>query len=147
LDAQIRAAPVRGRPVLRPIAFGDEAQDPLASLRAELIPAAGAETAYGIPLSLENAQTFADWFYNIQLTPEERALFEEVLAETPAPCCDDNSVLKCCCRRTNRICNLTRSALGLAAWLVHVKGFGKEELVAAEKTPLVAVPVGRIMER
>lgn len=110
-----------------PIAFGDEAQGPLASLRAELIPAAGAETAYGIPLSLENAQTFADWFYNIQLTPEERALFEEVLAGTPAPCCDDNSVLKCCCRRTNRICNLTRSALGLAAWLVHVKGFGKEE--------------------
>ena len=114
-----------------PLALGNEAQDPLAALRAELIPAAGAETAYGIPLSLENVQAFADWFYTVQLTPEERSLFEKVLAEIPAPCCDDNSVLKCCCRRTNRICNLTRSALGLAAWLVHVKGFGEEELAAA----------------
>lgn len=105
-----------------------ETQDPLESLRAELVPAPGTETSYGIPLYLENAQTFADWFYTVQLSPEERALFEKVLSEIPAPCCDDNPVLKCCCRRTNRICNLTRSAMGLAAWLIHVKGLDEADL-------------------
>lgn len=105
--------------------------DTLAQLRAELIPQAGAETAYGIPLSWDNAQTFADWFYEIQLAPEQAVVVEEALKTIPAPCCDDNSVFSCCCTKNGRICNLTRSARGLAQWLVSQRGYGVEEVRAA----------------
>lgn len=108
--------------------FGSPDTAELESLRAELIPAPGSGTSYGIPLSLAHAQTFADWFYTIQLDPEEMEAVTQVLQEIPAPCCDDNSVLRCCCRKSNRICNLTRSAIGLAYWLVHHKGFTGDEL-------------------
>lgn len=113
------------------IAMSDESQNLLETLRAELIPEVGMKTSYGIPLSRENTQVFADWFYTIQLTLEEQPLVEQVLSDIPAPCCDDNSVLQCCCRKNNKICNLTRSALGLAAWLVHTKGFTRDELKVA----------------
>jgi hypothetical protein len=105
--------------------------DLLAQLRAELIPQAGAETSYGLPLSWDNAQHFADWFYEIQLSPEQAARVEEALSPIPAPCCDDNSVFSCCCTRNGKICNLTRSARGLAHWLVSQRGFGVEEVRAA----------------
>lgn len=111
------------------VTLGDP--DPLETLRAELIPQEGDKTPYGLPLSWDNVQAFADWYYSIQLSPEEKEVFERVLSTMPAPCCDDNTVLQCCCRRTNRICNLTRSALGLAAWLIHVKGFSAKETQAA----------------
>ncbi len=106
--------------------YGQE--DVLAKLRAELIPEAGKKTAYGIPLSLANAQHFADWYYTIRLTPEEEALWEEALLAIPAPCCDDNPVLRCCCQEHGRICNLTRSAQGLAKWLIVHRGYGVEEV-------------------
>ena len=95
----------------------------LADLTATLIPQSGSVTSYGISLSVENAQVFADWFYQIQLSPQEKAVVEEELVSVPAPCCDDNSVLACCCSKNGNICNLTRSAQGLAAFLVHNKGF------------------------
>jgi len=98
---------------------------------AGLIPQAGAPTSYGIPLAWENAQFFADWFYSIELTPEQAALVQEALGEIPAPCCDDNSVYSCCCTKNGKICNLTRSARGLARWLVAVRGVRGEELKAA----------------
>ncbi|MBC7099442.1 hypothetical protein H5T52_10075 [Candidatus Bipolaricaulota bacterium] len=103
----------------------------LDQLRAELIPAEGAKTSYGIPLSLRNAQTFADWYYTIRLTPEEEELWQEALVAIPAPCCDDNPVLRCCCQTHGRICNLTRSAQGLAKWLIVYRGFGVEEIRSA----------------
>ncbi len=103
----------------------------LAKLRAELIPEAGKLTAYGIALSLANAQHFADWHYTIQLTLEQEAVWVEALAAIPAPCCDDNSVLKCCCQAHGRICNLTRSAQGLAKWLIVHRGYGVGEVQAA----------------
>lgn len=112
-------------------ALGQHDTSVLENLRAELIPEEGTPTPYGLPLSLENIQAFADWYYSIQLTPEEEKVFEEALTAIPAPCCDDNPVLRCCCQRTNRICNLTRSAMGLTAWLIHVKGFTAEETRAA----------------
>lgn len=101
-------------------------EDVLTRLRAELIPEAGAKTAYGIPLSLANAQHFADWYYTIRLTPEEEAIWEEALGIIPAPCCDDNPVLRCCCQAHGRICNLTRSAQGLAKWLIVHRRYGVE---------------------
>lgn len=112
-------------------AFAQGRSDPLEALRAELIPQEGTKTSYGLPISWDNAQTFADWYYSIQLTPEERDVFAEALSAISAPCCDDNPVLKCCCQRPNRICNLTRSAMGLAAWLIHVKGYTAEETKAS----------------
>lgn len=112
--------------------FSPAAQSqPLDELRAKLIPQEGAKTSYGLPLSLDNVQAFADWYYSIQLSPEEQEVFREALSAIPAPCCDDNPVIKCCCQKTNRICNLTRSAMGLGAWLIHVKGFSAEETKAA----------------
>lgn len=116
---------------LTPPDLGWAQGNPADALREELIPVEGQETAYGIPLSIANAQFFSDWYYEIELTPEERAIVEEALSAIPAPCCDDNPVIKCCCQRNNRICNLTRSAQGLAHWLVRVKGFGAEEVRAS----------------
>lgn len=103
----------------------------LADLTAVLIPQSGSVTSYGIPLLIENAQYFADWFYEIQLSPQEKAVVEEELVSIPAPCCDDNSVLACCCSKSGKICNLTRSAQGLAAFLVHGKGFSGDATKAA----------------
>ena len=103
----------------------------LANLTARLIPQSGSVTSYGIPLSVNNAQHFADWFYAIQLSPQEKAVVEEKLVSIPAPCCDDNSVLACCCSKNGNICNLTRSSQGLAAFLVHNKGFSGDEIKTA----------------
>ena len=96
-----------------------------------LIPQEGSPTSYGIPLAWENAQFFADWFYTVELTPEQATVVKQVLSEIPAPCCDDNSVYSCCCTKNGKICNLTRSARGLAHWLVAARGFEGEDLKAA----------------
>lgn len=96
-----------------------------------LIPQEGSPTSYGIPLAWENAQFFADWFYTVELTPEQATVVKQVLSEIPAPCCDDNSVYSCCCTKNGEICNLTRSARGLAHWLVTARGFEGEDLKAA----------------
>ena len=103
----------------------------LADLTATLIPQSGSITSYAIPLSIENAQNFADWFYYIQLSPQEKAVVEEELVSIPAPCCDDNPVLACCCSKNGNICNLTRSAQGLAAFLVHNKRLSGDAIKTA----------------
>jgi len=112
------------------IGFG-QGSELLASLQEELIPKEGQKTAYGIPLSLSNAQHFADWYYAIRLTPEEEAIWTEALSAIPAPCCDDNPVIKCCCQAHGRICNLTRSAQGLGKWLVAYHKYTVAQVKAA----------------
>jgi len=102
----------------------------VSELRAELIPQEGQRTAYGIPLSLGNAQTFADWHDAIVLTPEEEAVWYEALS-FPAPCCADYPVYHCCCQDHGLICNLVRSAQGLGKWLIVHRGYGAVELRAA----------------
>lgn len=102
----------------------------LDEIRLEIIPAAGTPTAYGKPLSLQNAQTFADWFDEIKLNPEEAALLKRAIGGIPTPCCDDTRLTRCCCEEGGLICNLVRSARGLAAWLVR-QGFQEEEVRAA----------------
>jgi len=97
-------------------------------LYTEIVPTAGTETGYGIPLALENAPQFAAWYYEIRLSPEELEVIQEALAPLVAPCCDDNPLLRCCCERKGKICNLVRSARGLAAWLVQEKGFTADEV-------------------
>lgn len=103
----------------------------LEALRAEVIPQAGADTTYGIPLSWDNAQQFADWYYQYPLTREEETVLREALGGIPTPCCDDTRLTRCCCERSGLICNLVRSARGLAAWLIRVQGFSATQVRAA----------------
>ncbi len=103
----------------------------LADLQAQIIPAAGTPTAYGLPLAWENAQLFADWYYEIPLTPTEAQVLTAALGGIPTPCCDDTRVTRCCCEEGGLICNLVRSARGLAAWLIREKGFSVQEVRAS----------------
>ncbi len=103
----------------------------LEALRAEVIPQEGQRTAYGIPLSLGNAQTFADWHDAVRLTPAEERILWEALHPVPTPCCDDTRLTRCCCEEGGLICNLVRSARGLGAWLIRERGFGAEAVRAA----------------
>lgn len=80
---------------------------PLAEPKKRSFPKAGTKTSYEIPLSFGNAQYFADWYHSIHLASEEEAAWAEALSTTPAPCCDDNPVIKYCCQVDGRICNLT----------------------------------------
>lgn len=98
------------------------------TLRAEIVPAAGTKTSYGIPLSLNNTQLLIDWFTSIPLLPEEQAIMEQALVTIPAPCCDDNSAATCCCE-----CNLARSVWGLSAYLIQEKGYGIEAVREAAR--------------
>lgn len=100
----------------------------LEALRAEVIPQVGTSTTYGIPLSWDNAQQFADWYYRYPLTREEEGVLREALGEIPTPCCDDTRLTRCCCERSGQICNLVRSARGLAAWLIREKGFSASQV-------------------
>jgi hypothetical protein len=101
---------------------------PLEKIRAQVIPSEGQATSYGIPLSLGNAQRFADWYYEIRLSPTEERTLAEALGAIPTPCCDDTRLTRCCCEEGGLICNLVRSARGLGAWLVREKGFSGEKL-------------------
>ena len=62
---------------------------------AETVPEAGAETVYGIPLSLDNTQQFIDWYYDIELSSDEEDIKNTALNSLKAPCCDDYSLRTC----------------------------------------------------
>jgi hypothetical protein len=81
-------------------------------------PQEGDATSYGIPLSLNNAATFLQYYEQYGLTPEQEAIKREALTPLVAPCCDDNSMYTCCCP-----CNLAKTVWGLSARLVVVEGF------------------------
>jgi hypothetical protein len=102
----------------------------LAALYAEIVPAAGTETIYGMPLAWENAQLFASWYDAVRLTPREARVMAEALEPLRAPCCDDNPLAKCCCERGGLICNLVRTTRGLGAYLVR-EGVAAAEVRAA----------------
>lgn len=117
-------------PVMFTYAAGEDIEL-LQRIYAEVIPAPGTDTSYGIPLAWANLPQFLDWFYTITLTPAERQVFEDALSQLVAPCCDDNTMVRCCCEKGGRGCNLVRSGKGLAAYLVHDKGFAATEVRAA----------------
>jgi hypothetical protein len=89
----------------------------------EILPEEGDTTSYGIPLSLDNAQTFIDRYEADTLTADQQAVVDEALATLPAPCCDDNTMATCCCP-----CNLAKSVWGLSGYLVAEHGYGTEEV-------------------
>jgi len=94
-----------------------------ADIWGRIVPAAGTETAYGIPLSFDNSQRFIDWYYDIALTPAQEAVKNEALSPLVAPCCDEFPASTCCCE-----CNLSRSVWGLSAYLITHDGYSAEQL-------------------
>jgi len=101
----------------------------LNELRAEVIPVEGAETAYGIPLSLQSLPQFVDWWYTSVPLTEDDPRYVDTLTTLVAPCCDDNPAFQCCCENgEGRACNLIRSGKGLAAHLILDLDFAAEEV-------------------
>lgn len=92
-------------------------------IAAEIVPAEGEGTSYGIPLSPANTQTFIDYYETAALTSDQQAIVDEALGSLKAPCCDDNSMATCCCP-----CNLAKSVWGLSGNLVVERGYGVEEV-------------------
>jgi len=106
----------------------------LRELYVQLIPFPGTQTPYGIPISLWNVKRFTSWYNSITLAPQEAAIFKQALAELPVPPCGHVSILSCCRggeRELEKVCELVRSALGLAKWLIHVKHFSPAEVRSA----------------
>ena len=106
----------------------------LSELEKEIIPAVGTQTPYAIPLSWDNAARFAAWYYEIDLSSSEKKALRQALSPIPTPCCDDTRLVRCCCETSGQICNLVRSARGLAAWLIRQRGFSSVETAAAVQT-------------
>jgi hypothetical protein len=102
---------------------GGQGGDVVAELRAEIIPSEGAQTPYGIPLSLDNTGQFLDYHRTVALTPAQQQMVDDVLLPLRAPCCDDNSMATCCCP-----CNLAQGVWGLSGYLVTEKGYGAVEV-------------------
>ena len=92
-------------------------------IAAEIMPAEGDPTAYGIPLSLDNTQGFIDYYDTVALTPDQRRIMHDGLLPLKAPCCDDNSMATCCCP-----CNLAKSVWGLSAYQIVEHGAGAEQV-------------------
>jgi hypothetical protein len=103
----------------------------LDELRAEIIPAEGTETAYGIPLSLTSLPQFVEWWYTLRPAVELDARYFESLNGLVAPCCDDNQAYKCCCETNGSACNIIRSAKGLASHLIHDLDYTADQVSAS----------------
>jgi hypothetical protein len=100
-------------------ALADTSVDPLEALTAEIIPAEGTETFYGIPLSLSSLPQFVDWWTTLVPQVEGDSRYIEALSALVAPCCDDNLAFRCCCEtEEGQACNIIRSGKGLAAHLI-----------------------------
>jgi hypothetical protein len=102
----------------------------LEELRAELIPAAGTETTYGIPLSLHSLPQFIAWWSTLVPLVEEDPRYVDALSSLVAPCCDDNAAFRCCCEQGGQSCNIIRSGKGLAAHLIHDLDFDTDAVRA-----------------
>lgn len=106
----------------------------LSELTKEIIPAVGTQTPYGIPLAWDNAVEFAGWYDETDLSTGGAKTLHQALSPISTPCCDDTQLVQCCCEKSGQICNLVRSARGLAGWLIQQKGFSADETASAVKT-------------
>ncbi|MFO8034378.1 MAG: hypothetical protein R6U88_04335 [Candidatus Bipolaricaulota bacterium] len=108
---------------------GQEAED-VDALYEEIVPAEGTETIYDIPLAWENAEMFLEWNYRLydNLSPGEMEVVLELLDPLVAPCCDDYDLPGCCCEGSDLLCNLVRTARGLAAHMAVEGEFTVEEM-------------------
>jgi hypothetical protein len=64
---------------------------------------------------------FMQYERTIELTQAQNAVYREALQGLPAPCCDDNTALTCCCP-----CNSARAWWGLTKHLVANLGYDAE---------------------
>jgi len=116
--------------VLSVLALG-QGDDLLAEIRAELVPEAGTETSYGMPLSVESLSQLVDWWYTLVPAVEDQPAYVDGLRQLVAPCCDDNTAFKCCCEQGDNACNLIRSGKGLAAYLILELDYQAEAVAAS----------------
>jgi hypothetical protein len=101
----------------------------LEELRAEIIPAQGTETSYGIPLSLDSLPQFVEWWYTVVPSIEGDTRYVDALSALVAPCCDDNLAFKCCCETDEgQACNIIRSGKGLTAHLILEHDFDADKI-------------------
>jgi hypothetical protein len=107
-------------------AIREEWLNPVERVWAEVVPEEGTATRYGIPLSLDDAQQFIDWYNSIELSAEEEWIRDAVLDPLVAPCCDDYPMSSCCCE-----CNLARSVWGLSAYLITEKHYEVDQVQEA----------------
>lgn len=70
----------------------------------------------------QQTAAFHQYEKTIKLTPAQQAIYREALEGLPAPCCNDNSALTCCCP-----CNSARAWWGLAKHLVADLGYDAKE--------------------
>lgn len=104
----------------------------LEEIRAEIIPVEGAETEYGIPLSLASLPQFIEWWYTLVPLVEDDARYFDGLSVLVAPCCDDNYAFSCCCEgEDGQACNIIRSGKGLAAHLIQDLDYDAEQVKAS----------------
>lgn len=61
---------------------------------------------------------FIGYERSIKLTQEQQAIKAEALDSIQAPCCQDYSILTCCCE-----CNLAKSVWGLSKYLIVQRQF------------------------
>ena len=109
----------------------DADEEVLEEIRAEIIPVEGAETEYGIPLSLTSLPQFIEWWYTLVPIVETDARYFDALSVLVAPCCDDNPAFKCCCENDEgQACNIIRSGKGLASHLIHDLDYDAEQVEA-----------------
>jgi len=101
---------------------------PLERISKEITPAAGTQTDYGIPLSLQSLPLFISWKDEIVLAEGEEIVFHDALVQLVAPCCDDNNAFQCCCEKGGARCNLVTSGKGLAAHLIREKGYTVDQV-------------------
>lgn len=94
-----------------------------AEVIAEIIPQEGDSTAYDIPLSLDNTSRFIDYYSIAALTSEQKRVMRDALLPLKAPCCDDNSMLTCCCP-----CNLAKSVWGLSNYLIVEENYSADQV-------------------
>jgi hypothetical protein len=102
---------------------GQEETDVVTQIKAEIIPAEGPQTSYGIPLSLDNTPRFIGYHNTLALTLEQQRTMRDALLPLKAPCCDDNSMATCCCP-----CNLAKAVWGLCSYLVAEKHYDVEQV-------------------
>jgi hypothetical protein len=102
----------------------------LGEIRGEMIPAEGADTEYGIPLSLNALPQFVEWWYTLVPVAESDPRYFEALNSLVAPCCDDNQAYKCCCETNGNACNIIRSGKGLAAHLILDLDYDTDQIAA-----------------
>ncbi len=111
------------RTVNRPTALRASGIAVAAALVVGLVP--GLASTEDLEFTDVERQTleFMEYEKSIVLTPEQEEIKRQALSALPAPCCNDNSALTCCCP-----CNSARAWWGLTAHLIADRGYDAEQV-------------------